>query len=174
MYRVIVLYNEARAVRALSFGLLRWLSRQRLNCWEIDNRVGYATETANLMICEWFAGPHGDDTILYLAYIFFAQGYINQNSLQCFITFPVSDPSRVVCNSTLRMWPQVGTSRYKNNFQKDYVDFLPQGLTLKIEITNFWPPSTKLSLKEAQSSLSLFILTHKCIERHLSHYEIPQ
>ena len=75
VYRVIVLYNEARAVCALSFGLLRWLSRQRLNCWEIDNRVGYATETANSMICEWFAGPHGDDTMLYLAYIFFAQNF---------------------------------------------------------------------------------------------------
>ena len=30
-YIVIVFYNEARAVRALSFGLLHWLPGQRLN-----------------------------------------------------------------------------------------------------------------------------------------------
>ena len=34
VYIVIVFYTVARAVRALSFGLLHWLSRQRQHCWE--------------------------------------------------------------------------------------------------------------------------------------------
>ena len=38
VYKVIVFYNEARAICALSFGLLRWLSGQRQHCWDIADR----------------------------------------------------------------------------------------------------------------------------------------
>ena len=57
VYRVIVLYNEARAVRALSFGLLQWLSGQRLNCWEIQRTHALLDSAFHHWFADWFAVP---------------------------------------------------------------------------------------------------------------------